>query len=156
MSLLLAILFAIADRFAGGDYAKRLHIPIRAVAVSVLALMVVLAIGHPKWALVALAWGAWRWPGWRMVPGAKIDPRTPAELKGYFLRHLFALALVPVALLLGWGFLAPLAAMVAFAVVATLLGRVLAFYADRGRDVNVYVELARGATYGLLLGMVMR
>lgn len=128
--MIATVLFGAADRFCGSNLIERWGWRGRPIYY---AAPVVLLFGG----LAGLAWLAWRWPGW--APG-KMDPETPAELLLTFLRHL------PLALPVLWGH--PLALLMPG--IATGLGFLLGWYARRGRDVNLLVEVTRGAAFGFL------
>ncbi len=152
VTALFIILFGAADRFSGGPYAKQIGIPVRPVAVAFAVMFAVLFVMHPRWAPVAVAWAAWRWPGWGVFFGGKIDPRSAAELKAYFLRHLLVAGMIPAFWYAGWSVAGGILTVLLFAAAATALGRLLAWYADRGKDINFWVELGRGMILGLLVG----
>jgi hypothetical protein len=113
-----AVLFACADRLAGGDYIHDLQSIVAADAarwktpkwISVLLVEIAFArstfwaavalaatfglVGPvtpfgPKLALLAAGFAAWRWEGWTVFGGA-IDPKTQMQRLGLFERHLLA------------------------------------------------------------------
>jgi hypothetical protein len=125
MTLTLILLFALADRLAGGDYIARLQAIVAADAarwraprwISVLAVEIVNArstfwasialaglmalLGAltpfgPKLALLAIGFAAWRWEGWTVF-GGQMDPKTQLQRIGLLERHLLALpAVLPI------------------------------------------------------------
>lgn len=119
----LAVMFALADRLAGGDYVTRTRawlttslaldsptaplvcrlllavINARSVAWATVALAAALALYGaflpvgPKLAILALGFAGWRWDGWDAT-GAGIDPKGWRQAARLYLRHLFALPAV--------------------------------------------------------------
>jgi hypothetical protein len=124
MALTLILLFALADRLAGGDYIAQLQAAIgreasaiqprwlgvlvveianarstfwASIALSaLLALLGALTPFGPKLAVLALGFAAWRWEGWTVF-GGQMDPKTQLQRFGLLERHMLALpAILPI------------------------------------------------------------
>ena len=160
LALLLIPLYALSDRFVGGGAPKLDDmLPGRS------AFWAALACAAAGWftlggagAFWALVWLVWRTPAWKVVPGASMTPDGSSEILATFARH----AVIPlvggllVSTWFGWNLLWSLAPMGAFAVAATALaawyGGEVRHAAKYGGDIesrNAFVELARGAAFGL-------
>lgn len=153
MELIAFILgFAALNRFCGGGFEKPQgplpDLPGRAVWYAALILLVVLPWLY-GWAgaAVALAFVAYREPGWRVVFGAELDwRRTETPRLKMFLRSLFAAPLV----LLGWWGLAALVAFAALAVLAYEIGnRAMLRWPSENRLMQ-FAEPLAGAAFGCL------
>lgn len=153
VTILLAALFAIADRFSGSGMLQgikdtfRLHLG-RPVYYGFLLTAGALAAIEPTFAWIAVAWLIWRLPGWRFA-GGDMDPQNGRETLALALRHmLIGPPLILWAVLSGhswtWAYLVTLC----FAVGAAGLGRWMS--ADPPR-LNWLCELWRGALFGALI-----
>ena len=149
--------FAALNRFCGGGFEKPQgplpDLPGRAVWYAGLLLLVVLPwlYGWPGLA-VALAFIAYREPGWRVVFGAELDwRRTDKPRQKMFLRSLFAL---PLAAVWPWG----IAALLAFAALATLAyevgNRAMLRWPSENRLMQ-FAEPLAGASFGCLAFLLM-
>lgn len=161
----LALAYALADRFAGGGWPeldKRL--PGRSVfwAALVCAGLGYLMLGLGG-ALGGLAWFIYRTPGWKVF-GGSATPVGRREVLGTLARHLIALPLVVgAAHFAGVAPLYPAVLMGAYAVVATALavsyGRANAAAAGSWQSIdpalNNALELARGAAFGVALALAL-
>lgn len=158
------IAYALADRFAGGGWpALDAKLPGRAAFWGALACA---GIGFAFAGLYGLLMGvtflAWRTPGWDVIPGGSITPKDAKGYLGTFLRHL----LIPVILgvcVATWtrhDRLIVALSFAGFALGATLLaawlGKEEAKAKEAGKpfgDQNTFVELARGALFGLAVAI---
>lgn len=158
--LALAPVYALADRFAGGgapDLDARL--PGRAAFWgAVLAAGVGFWLARWEGVAWAAAWLAYRTPAWKLIPGSSATPRGLGEAVATFARH--AIVGLP-ALFVAAGFHRDipltLGAMAGFALGAALLGCWYARRVDAGGEgqPNTFVELARGALFGVAVAAVL-
>ena len=144
-------LFAVADRWCGGGLGWRATFRGRPIYYAAPVLIALTALdGHVN---DGLGWLAWRWPSWKLF-GGQIDPVTPDELRGTFLRHLLILMVAVLSIASEWigAGAVQFVACVLFAAGATALG----YLNGRAKsDVNPQIEAARGALFGLLMGAVL-
>lgn len=144
--------FALLNRFCGGGFEKPQgflpDLPGRAVWYAGLLLLVVLPWFY-SWAglAVALAFIAYREPGWRVVFGAELDwRRTDRPRLRMFARSLFALPLVAI---WPWGVPA-LLGFAAMAVLAYEVGnRAMLRWPSENRLMQ-FAEPLAGAAFGLV------
>jgi hypothetical protein len=158
-AVLLAIAYALADRFAGGGFPKLDDkLPGRAAFWgAVLAAGVGFLVAGPAGALLGLVWLAWRTPAWKLVPGSSATPRTAKEVAATFVRHAIPIPLsVPVAIWTAHDPVRFAVFMGVFALLSTVLaagyGKITAdpdADAEDAADANNILELARGAAFGL-------
>lgn len=161
---LFVILYALADRYAGGGWPwldRRL--PGRAAlwAGLLAAVASYFLAGWPA-VILAIAWGVHRTLPFRLF-GGSAAPETAGEIGGTFLRY--ALLLIPAALIAqvyDLPILRTLAFALIFAAVATALaawygGEVAKARARRAPigGQNTFVELARGAAWGVTVWGVL-
>lgn len=93
-------------------------------------------------------------PKWTIFGGDSHPRRN--QIAGTFARHSLALAfLFPLALTEA-SFPISLALLVGYAAIATFLGLLNREKADKGKDINVYVESIRGATLGLAIFLALQ
>lgn len=166
----LALVYLFADSFAGGSMGEKLkaldkQIPGRAAFWGALLAAIVgrLTLG-PAGALLALAWFAYRTPGWDLIGGqSSINPVGVGPAVATFIRHLLPIILVvPIAYWTHGPSLPHAAAAVAvYAALATALGlyygawsqqHVGALYSAASNRLNGVIEKLRGALYGLVVG----
>jgi hypothetical protein len=143
--------FAALNRFCGGGFEKPQgplpDLPGRAIWYAGLLLLVVLPwlYGWPG-LVVALAFIAYREPGWRVVFGAELDwRRTDKPRQRMFLRSLFALPLIAI---WPWGAIG----LVGFALMAVLAYEVGNRAMNRWPSENRLMQFAEplaGAAFGL-------
>ena len=103
-AVLLAAVYAFADRFAGGGWpALDDKLPGRAAFWgAILGAAAGFVLIGPAGALMGLAWLIWRTPAWKLIPGSSATPRTPKEIAATFLRHAIPIPLsIPVAIWTG-------------------------------------------------------
>lgn len=162
--ILLVVLFAIADRFAGGGFGwnQLAHDhggPLRGrpIYYSALAMMIAsVAIMHHASALgFGMAFLLWRLPGWDIGLHDGLTPKTGEDFVFAIIRHLLALIVVPFAMLMGHDWKIAAQAATAFAVIAAMLGMVNGSFAKKGKDINYMIETARGAVFGLMVVLIV-
>ncbi|WP_293400482.1 hypothetical protein [Phenylobacterium sp.] len=163
----LTLAFSAADRFAGGGLGwSRLTVdhggkfrgrPLWYVAAP-LALLATMA-GRSAGLVLAIGWIIYRGPGWRVGTWSAMTPdrRDVVGLAVAAFRHAVAFA-APIGAGLAGGRVIGLGeaafAALLYGVAATGLGLLLAAHADGEGDPNAGVELARGAVFGLLAGLL--
>jgi hypothetical protein len=161
----LAVAYALADRFAGGGWPeldKKLLGRAAFWGALVCAGLGFLMLGLGG-ALGGLAWLIYRTPGWRVF-GGSATPVGAREIAGTFARHLIAAPLV--ALVAYWAGHEPLKAAIcmgAFAAVGTVLavqyGAANEAAANAGQFINKRInerlELIRGAAFGVALALAI-
>lgn len=162
------ILYALADRFSGGGlgwerlkhdgggflrgrplYYAFLGLLIPSVAANYL-------IPHGELFLYGLsAWVVWRSPGWHFL-GGTLNPKTPRELFGTFLRHFVFIMPVYIWLMADTNIVwwAPVIAMTAWAAASAASAYFVSYNQEDGSDLNYAVELTRGTLYGSFLGLL--
>lgn len=166
--ILFGLLFAWADRFAGGGFGwdKLAHDhggPLRGHSAAYTALLVIpipwIFAGY--WgALFGFAWFVARLMSWRIDGHSAITPRH-GELRYSFLRHSYPLipificwtilAVFPSGIQTPWLFFL----MWAYPVIATGLAKLQYDFYLGGDDINATVEIYRGALFGILAGIVL-
>lgn len=165
-AILLAVVYGFADRFAGGgNPALDAKLPGRAAFWGAIAgaLAGYILIGWPAVALAAV-WLVWRTPKWALLKGASATPVGTSEIAATFVRHSIP---IPGAFLIAQAFDLPVlpavSAMAAFAAAATALA---AWYGIRNQsaiedgvavddDDNAFVEIARGAAFGIAAALAL-
>ena len=163
MAVFLILVYALADRFAGGGWPKLDDkLPGRGAFWGALVGAGIgwLTLGVFG-AVAGLAWLIWRTPAWAIF-GGSMAPRTVPKLLGTVARHAIVIPLL--ALAAYWGGYDPLIAAVlagVFAIGATALAVYLAFEVSvaeaKGVSLgsqNTHVELARGALFGSIVGLI--
>lgn len=163
--IVLAIIYSLADRFAGGGWpALDDKLPGRgAFWGAVLGAGAGFLLCGPAGALLGLVWLVWRTPGWRVIPGASATPRTAKEVGATFVRHAIPILLAfPVAIWTGHDPARVASLMVVFALAATALaamyGKLTAAPDADGEDAakaNNLIELSRGAAFGLCAAVAL-
>lgn len=159
MALVLSVIYALADRFAGGGAPKLDDdLPGRAAFWAAAAVCLVgFLFGGWFGAALGLAWFGWRTPAWKLVPGASTTPVGAHEILATFVRHLLAPAGALIAALLMHRHAVAVAVCYGlWAGFATLLAREYGRYKQRAAsgqavadDPNPLIELVRGAGFGL-------
>ena len=154
----LVLAYALADRFAGGGWPKLDDkLPGRAAFWgAVMAAGVGYLALDLYGALMGLVFLIWRTPGWRVF-GGSMTPTTAKEYAGTFARHLIAAPLAAcVAYWTHYPVAQTAAAFVGFALVATGLAAWFGRKNASGHigNFNTFVELARGASFGLAVAGV--
>jgi hypothetical protein len=162
----LAALYALADRFAGGGAPKVDDaLPGRAALWGFLACALggYFLVGWGGVA-VAVAWFAWRTPPWKLIPGGSITPVAAEEIAATYLRHALVAPLV--ALMAAMTDHAIVPAMGIYLLWAFMATGLAAYYgrykADAeagdpvGADPNWWIELTRGALFGLAAAAALR
>lgn len=153
--IILALIFAFADRFAGGGFGwTKLGLRGRPLwyAGPVAGLLTTLVAGGWQVGLIAaLSFMIWRGPGWRIGGKGGLAPQTVTDTAFLALRHALASVLLPMALMAGLDAYAALTGLLGFIVVATLLGRAYGESVRRGRDIGALIETSRGALFGFLI-----
>lgn len=126
----------------------------RYVGAAGLALYLGATAGAPA-TILGFAFLGWRCLGWEHF-GGKMDPGTPRQIFGLFMVHtaMIPLLTVAAAVLHRSPLVAGLAGL-GFAYVAALLGHTLWAYEQRGRDVNAWIEAARGFALGVAFALVL-
>jgi len=152
--LLLIPIFAILDRWCGGGMGWRSTFRGRPIYY-VLPLIPVAWLIDWRLGVILANWIVWREPAWKLF-GGSLAPTGRKEILGTFYRHLLIL---PVALA-AWGSpvivqVLAIILLVTWAMNATVLATVNRREADKGFDENNYVELARGAVFGLVAFTIM-
>ncbi len=157
ISFVLAFLFA--DRFSGGGFgweklSKDHGGPIggRPIYYALLALLIGLYPLGWQYSVMALGFGIWRIDGWKGV----LAPQNASETFKLFLRHLYALALVPLALLTKFDWKVTAVAVVVWAALAAALGFIGAKKQTATFDANAYVESIRGALFGVMFWYITK
>ena len=163
--ILLALIYSLADRYAGGGWPwLDDHLPFRAAVnggliATVLALFAVQApiqsVTGQMTIYMGLAWTVQRTLAWGIIPGGSTTPTTIGGYIGTFIRHgLLIPAAAGIAYALHVSPIWPAECMAAYALAATILA---ALY-GRNQTVawfNTFVELARGACFGVALGFMV-
>lgn len=152
--VILALIFAFADRFAGGGFGwTRLGFRGRPLwyAGPVAGLLTTLVAGWQIGLIAALTFMIWRGPGWRIGSRGGIAPQNGRDAAFLALRHGLAGVLLPMALMAGLDAYAALRSLLAFIVGATLLGLAYGASVRRGRDIGASIEIVRGAIFGGLV-----
>lgn len=165
-TLLSILLFAFLDRLIGWGGFGRTK-PVILGAGLIIALFhfggvssnPLLLQGAPEWLiayfapfLIAVAFFIWRTIAWKTL-GGSLNPEV-SEAPGTFARHSLAFVFVPVGLVAGVSLFPLAGAILGFVIAATLLGRANNIYgSDRGKDINEWIEIARGAFLGLALAI---
>jgi hypothetical protein len=157
-AVLLAAVYAFADRFAGGGWPSLDDkLPGRAAFWGgLLGAGAGFVLLGPAGALMGLVWLIWRTPAWKLIPGSSATPRTAKEVAATFVRHAIPIPLsIPVAI---WTDAEPvrLAALTGlFALISTAFAAAYAkgVYADGTSPEDAFranhlQEAARGAVYG--------
>lgn len=157
-SVVLAAVYAFADRFAGGGWpALDDKLPGRAAFWgALLAAAAGFVLCGPAGALMGLAWLVWRTPAWKLLPGSSATPRKPQEIAATLLRHTIPIPLsLPVCIWTGHEPLRLAVVLGVFAAVSTAFAFAYAKGVDEpgataedAEDGNTMLELARGAVYG--------
>lgn len=151
----LPLVTAAADRFAGGPWmgSKPVLHP-RYVSALALATYSGLAFGPPA-VMLGAAFLCWRSLGWEHF-GGRMDPATPRQIFGLFVVHSAMIPLLCIsALAMHRPVLVAALAGLGFAYWGAFLGHMLWTYAQRGRDINAWIEAARGFGLGLMLATVL-
>lgn len=125
----------------------------RILLAAVLGLIFWFALSCQPLQAVVLALGVYVW---RSRPLGDLLNPTRQRFNAAVVRHLWALACVPGVVWLRGGItpanvLIPVACFVVFAFVAALLARLHHIEAKKGQDINMWIELARGAFLGLAI-----
>lgn len=149
--IILALIFALADRFAGGGFGwTKLGLRGRPLwyAGPVAGLLTTLVAGWQVGLIAALSFMIWRGPGWRIGGKGGLAPQTVTDSAFLALRHALAGVLLPMALMAGLDAYAALTGLLGFIVGATLLGRAYGESVRRGQDVGGSIEVVRGILFG--------
>lgn len=152
--LTLIPIFAILDRWCGGGVGWRptfIGRPIYYVA----ALIPVAWLIDWRLGVILTGWCVWREPKWALF-GGSLAPTGREEILGTFYRHLLILP-VGLAALKSPTVIQVLIAvlLIVWAMIATQLAHINREYANKGRDINNIVELARGAGFGVAVAAVI-
>ncbi|WP_374572491.1 hypothetical protein [Phenylobacterium sp.] len=157
LGVILICAYALADRFVGGGWPKLDDaLPGRSVFWAALALIALgWAAGGVLGAVLGLIWAVQRSLDSNLF-GASIDP-PPSRAAATFVRHsLAALAAIPLALWLRRPIGELVGPFLSYAAVASILARLYAMRVKRGDEgFNTYVELARGAAFGVAVCWVI-
>lgn len=154
LALILALIFAFADRFAGGGFGwPKLGFRGRPLwyAAPVAGLLTTLVAGWQVGLIAALSFMIWRGPGWKLGDRGGLAPQTVTDTAFLALRHALAGVLLPMALMAGLDAYAALKGLLGFIVGATLLGAAYGASVRRGRDIGASTEIIRGAAFGGLV-----
>lgn len=152
--LILISIFAILDRWCGGGMGWRSTFrgrPIYYVA----ALIPAAFLWDWRLGVILIGWCVWREPKWALF-GGSLAPTGRKEILGTFYRHLLILP-VGLAALKSPTVVQVLIAvlLIVWAMIVTKLAMVNRDYANKGRDINNIVELARGAGFGVAVAAVI-
>jgi hypothetical protein len=156
MLLLLIPTFAIFDRWCGGGLGWKSSFRGRPLYY-VIALIPLFFLVSWQLGVVLAGWCLWRLPTWKMY-GGSLAPNNWTETLGTFYRH--SVIALPVGFVT-WGggstnnLLATWGILLIWAAVATRYAVWNRQEADKGIDVNGYVELARGATFGAMAAVIL-
>jgi hypothetical protein len=148
--LLLIPIFAILDRWCGGGMGWRSTFRGRPIYY-VLPLIPVAWLIDWRLGVILAGWIVWREPAWKMF-GGSLAPKGRKEILGTFYRHLLIL---PVALA-AWD--APLFGtilLVLWAWTATSDAVLNREAADLGKDINGWIEMHRGLTFGIVAFFIL-
>lgn len=170
----LALVYALADRFAGGGWpALDAKLPGRgafwgAVLASGVSAFTTHGMFHDphrtlQAALLGLSWLAYRTPPWKVIPGGSTTPVGAAEGAATFARHLLAaIAVFPTVIWAGGDVKIALIVMAVYAAIAT--GLALHYGAwktkatktgDTSGDPNPAIELTRGLFFGVAAATIL-
>lgn len=152
--LLLIPVFAIFDRWCGGGLGWKPTFKGRPIYYVILLIPLFFLFGW-QYGVMLLGWCIWREPKWKLF-GGSLAPTTKREIAGTFARHLLILPVIFVCLtfpLVAW--LWTFIVLVGWAGLATYLAVENAVYSKLGVDINDFIELCRGALFGIAMFTVL-
>ena len=160
VGVLLAIIYAFADRFSGGGWPwsklSRDHggpLPGRPVAYAVMisGALVWMLCGVKAAVFASLVFAIWRWPAWRVMGRGGLTPTTGLDTAALALRHALAAVSIPLAMLVGLDPLDGLTGLLFFVWIATVIGTLYGDAVKIGRDIGPQTELVRGLAFGMMI-----
>lgn len=149
--IILILIFAFADRFAGGGLGwPKLSLRGRPLwYAGPLAGALVWMTAGPLVAAVAFgAFMIWRGPGWKVFGRGGIAPQSWPDIAALALRHSLASVALPLAAWVGLDPYKAVSGLVCFILGATLIGIIYSASVEKGRDIGAWSEIARGALFG--------